>query len=129
MINSMNGRMVRAENPLTEGLGEGAIRGPYGQHRQRSPDSKVGGAVRLQSGPGTVEGQLRAVKTNGSITNMPRTPWPRTQRLAGVRTPQDVSFSETTFPRCRPNTKTLQLASCAKGLRLLSKFSCSSITK
>lgn len=70
MINSMNGRMVRAENPLIEGLGEGAIRGPCGQHRQRSPHSKVGGAVRLQSGPGTVE-ELRAVKTNGSITNVP----------------------------------------------------------
>lgn len=69
VTDSVNARMVKAENPLKEDLGEGAIRGLDRWHGQKSPESEVTEWTRGC--------RRRAKKTNGSITNVPRIPWPR----------------------------------------------------
>lgn len=94
-MGSMYGQMVKAKNPLKESLGEIQLGDWMASPEQRSPDSKI-------QGQGSVE-RIRGCRGraesygSGSITNVPRTPWPGTQELASGKTPSKTSPPEGTL--------------------------------
>lgn len=81
---------------LKESLGEIQLGDWIASPEQRSPDSKIqgqGSAERIRGCRGRAESYGRS----GSITNVPRTPWPGTQEVASGKTPSKTSPPEGTL--------------------------------